>query len=169
MTVSFLPKTLTLAHLANTRAILEGELKGHCFPRLAQIGVKVSRVMVEKLEFARGKKQRITITGQFSADVTLICQRCLGNLSQRLSVAVNLAHINDADEADELESPFEPLLCASEQLESEDLLEDELLLNVPLVAKHESDSCETNIKVDYEINAQERESINPFSKLKELC
>lgn len=169
MTVSFLPKILTLAHLANTRAILEGELKGHAFQRLGQIGVKVNAVMVEKLEFARDDKQRETITGRFQAEVVLQCQRCLGDLQQSLNIAVNLVHIHDAEEADELELPYEPLICETEQLETGDVLEDELLLNLPLVAKHDNDSCETNIKVDYEISAQERESSNPFSKLKELC
>ncbi len=77
------------------------------------------------------------------ANPTLICQRCLGSYVHSLHVegVVFLAR-NDAElERWESNDPLLDVIVAEENMDVRTLIEDELLLSLPVVPRHEDEDC----------------------------
>ena len=74
------------------------------------------------------------------ADVTLQCQRCLQPLPQRLDVDRRFRFVDDEDEAARLaEESDDDVLALARRFDLHALVEDELILALPLVPRH--DAC----------------------------
>ncbi len=83
------------------------------------------------------------ITGRLQTGIALICQRCLGPLQWPLDIAVSLALVRNETMADRLPEQYEPLLVADGLISVADLVEDELLLALPLIPQHDQiQKCE---------------------------
>ena len=72
-----------------------------------------------------------------SITLCLICQRCLAAMEQPLQVDRSFRFVASEQTADSLDlQSEEDLLCASPQFDALTLIEDELILALPLVARH---------------------------------
>lgn len=115
---------------------LRGSLTLDKLPRLAQM-----QGSTEGLEYClRGSTAsngkaclRISVKG----DVQLICQRCLGSLQVPLEVEVELQLAGDAREIAQAEDDIDRVL-ASTEMDVAQLVEDEVILALPMVPRHES-------------------------------
>mgnify|MGYP001794945366 CR=1 FL=1 len=81
-----------------------------------------------------------------AGNVNLICQRCLGKLVYPLSVQTNLLLLTDnagaaTDEIDDLDG-----VPATAQTDVWSLVEDEVLLAIPLAPRHTEDECSPAVK-----------------------
>ena len=76
------------------------------------------------------------LRGTLHAEVDLLCQRCLASLRWPLAVPVQLGLVRSEAEASRLPDPYEPLLVTGPWLMLADVVEDELLLALPQVARH---------------------------------
>jgi uncharacterized protein len=100
-----------------------------------------------------------------SGDLKLVCQRCLGSLDFRLDaerefelVAQGVALSDPAEEADDVEQIY-----ADPRLDVIGLIEDEVILSLPMVASHEPDGCQAVTAGDSGTGKD-----SPFSKLAAL-
>ena len=125
------------------------------------------------LRFGRHGKLR-TVSGALSAELTVTCQRCLQAMPYLLQTQLNLAMIKDDAQAEALPDEFEPLLLADEEMNLPEVIEDELLLALPLVLVHEhdcSDFMQQQAKQqiqDAAKAAEQKVKNNPFAVLKDL-
>ena len=105
-----------------------------------------------------------------AASLPLTCQRCLGPVEQALAVdrwfrfveTEALAEAQD-DEAEE------DVLVTSRQFNLAGLIEDELLMALPLVPRH--DTCPAGLKMavaDPDFDEQVTEKVHPFAALAKL-
>lgn len=94
-----------------------------------------------------------------SGELRLVCQRCLGQLVFPLSVDVELALTEDPREIEQTEDEVDRVL-ASRAMNVAQLVEDEVLLALPMVPRHER--CSVEIPAERDLNA------SPFSVLTEL-
>ncbi|HEY8084919.1 MAG TPA: DUF177 domain-containing protein [Methylophilaceae bacterium] len=103
---------------------------------------------------------RLVITGQLS----LICQRCLGEMNYSLNHTANFEVVaNEANVPDDLSDEDEiDYLVGDTELDVEQLIGQELLLGLPLAPKHENALCSSATEVDTD------EKPNPFSVLQGL-
>lgn len=85
------------------------------------------------------------IAGCVRTEVALVCQRCLGPLQWPLDIAVRLGLVHNEAGADRLPDEYEPLLVLEGLIRIADLVEDELLLALPLIPRHDAmQECEAN-------------------------
>lgn len=99
--------------------------------------------------------------GRIEAELSLQCQACLGALAYRVDSATAVGFVSSLDEAALLPEPFEPVLLEDPRaLRLADLIEDELLLSLPQVPRHEV--CEA---VGRGENAAEAVGRRPFAGL----
>lgn len=145
MQISLFPHKLNLWQLAAEHGRLEGVLTLAVLPRLAAVLSRSDvNVTVALAAGVDGQGVRF-IKGELHAEIELICQRCLGLLRLPLNVMVNLGLVHNEAEADRLPEEYEPLLIPEGGVVITDLVEDELLLALPQIPRHDNPrECEAN-------------------------
>lgn len=110
------------------------------FPRLAHEftqGALFCRV-VGRTDQRGGLSLRLTIRGE----VELTCQRCLGGLQQAVEIERVLHLARNETELERLDAlPDSDAILVGETLSLIDLVEDEVLLSLPLAAMHAEGEC----------------------------
>lgn len=111
------------------------------------------------------------IQGHIRAELHLKCQRCLQAVQYSVDSDFRLGMVQNEEQMDRLPDEFEPYLVEDDNNYLADILEDELLLAMPLVAMHDFDCSEHVNEYD---SGQEDEvkpsdaKENPFAALKDL-
>ncbi len=145
MQIPVLPDRINPWQLAAESGRLDGELKLAALPRLAALLEHASGEVKVALAAGVDEQGLRFIEGTLQTEVDLVCQRCLGPLRLPLKVAVNLALVRADAESARLPDQREPLLAAEADLAVADLVEDELLLALPQIPRHQNArECEAN-------------------------
>jgi uncharacterized protein len=139
------PTRLDVVALASAGGRLEGEWPQQALPRLCQDALPGASPPV--LWAAQGRLRRVSagdpqIRLHLQARTTLqmSCQRCLQPVAVPLDVDTELRFVNDEAAAEKLdEDSEEDVLALPGALDLRSLIEDELILALPLVPRH--DSC----------------------------
>ena len=120
----------------------DGEVPLASMPRLqdrievASTGSAGSKVARARLSF--GKEHGANVARILvAAEVPLRCERCMGLLSWPVKTAATLVLVADLSSADAAPAGLEPVLAEQGRVVLRDLVEEELLLALPLVARHE--------------------------------
>ncbi len=149
---------------------IDGRLSLARLPRfvncLADDRGSVSVVLNFTLDDAR---QRL-ISGHLQAQVHVICQRCLTPLAIELTDDIKLALLKDEEAAKRLAPALDPWFCEDHKLNLAELVEEQLILCLPLASYHDSGEC---ISRKNYVSGESNESAtnlaeNPFSVLKSL-
>ena len=105
---------------------------------------------------------------QAQTSVTLQCQRCLQAMDQPLQVDRRFRFVRTEAEAERLdEVSEEDVLVLSPKIDAMELLEDELILVLPLVPRHES-VCPNPLPLPSDELDLEEPAPNPFAALAAL-
>lgn len=173
-----LPFTIDVFKLASQGSSLSGQFAAKHLPRLAEATLEIGEAVNAELQFFVGEQGLVEVTGLVCGEVTLTCQRCLGAVRKTLSSEFALAVIRD--EADVVGVPrhLDPWLVDTQAGDLRAMLEDELLLTLPIVALHEREHCEPDAAYslgadDPEGGAEAKQSAagrrpNPFQVLEQL-
>ena len=154
------------------------------FPRLAALiapGVIEGDCVDIKLEFSK-VADCVVLRGRLAAQLGLQCQRCLQQVEYRIDHDIGLALIDSEAQVSMLPAGLEPILledCRAEgvargegsdmTLKLAPLLEDELMLQVPLVPMHaEESSCCAPLGANLEATTAHETPVHPFAALAEL-
>ncbi len=108
---------------------------------------------------------------QLSAQTTvwLTCQRCLQPFEHRLDVHQRLRFARDEAEAEALDAETEDdVLALRRWFDLRELVEDELILALPLVPRHEVCAQPLPMPADAAIEDVEPTKANPFAQLQSL-
>ena len=172
---AFEPRRLDLAAFAEAEATLEGESPLLDFPRLTASVLPVADTPAPTVAWQAGGSQRKMTGGapevqiHLLADtvVTLECQRCLQPLTAPLAVDRRFRFAASEDEAARLdEDSDEDVLVLSHAFDLLALLEDELILALPLVPRHEV--CPDPLPLADDDGAEGEAAANPFAALAAL-
>lgn len=166
-----LPDFLEVTRLARQGAELAGKIQLARMPRLlASLESSDGQADVH-LHFGVDEQGLAYVRGRVDADVRMVCQRCLQPLTLRVGADITLALVmNDAQAAD-LPDEYEPLVVEEGRVATTELVEDELLLALPIVPLHERDQCPAAEWLEGQAPAPEpevRERSNPFAALSAL-
>lgn len=124
---------------------LEGSLALAALPRLVAELNRTDGVASVVLAAGIDRQGVRFIRGALQTGIELVCQRCLGPLRLALDVTVSLGLVRSEAEADRLPEDYEPLLVPEGTIHVADLVEDELLLALPQIPRHEDvGDCEAN-------------------------
>ncbi len=140
-------------------------------PRLAEVVLDCSQGEAE-LAFDRDGRKRVRLRGSVKATLTLACQCCLRPLQIPLESRLSLALVESLDEAERLPDHYDPLLLEEPRIRLLDIVEDELLLSLPQVPRHELDECVCDLPHETTQDPAGREEPagrnSPFAVLAEL-
>ncbi len=94
------------------------------------------------VEFGRAAGGINAVRGTLDTTLNLLCERCARPFDLPVHADWQLGAVSSLAEADRLPEGYEPLLVGEELTRLRDVLEDELLLALPLVPRHpESVNC----------------------------
>jgi uncharacterized protein len=154
--------------LARSAARVEREFEVAGFARLRDRLAEPTGTTSARAEFGlqgRWPVVRLAVT----ADVVLTCQRCLGRVRQTLSSVAQLVFADE--DAPELPDGHEAVGGDPRKLDLAALVEDELLLGLPIIPQHEAgEACELPGAAPGEAAAEAEapEMRRPFAGLKDL-
>ncbi len=166
-----LPNFIDPLLLADRNANIEGELPVNKLERIAGLLSNDDGNVSVKLFFGREGKLA-TIDGHISAVLALKCQRCLEPVEWPVSSEIKLGVVSTLERANNLPDGYEPLLLVEEgKIPLTSIVEDELLLTLPSIPKHQ-DGCAApdvpNNKPEPLPKTVRAATENPFSILADL-
>lgn len=166
MSTGPLPKQVNYRKLAQETGKLEGFIRLDQCERLAGSILETSGEVQVKLSFRKARKHRFLVVGKTDVVVRLECQNCLTPLEFQLQVDVRYFIVNDADV--EIPEGEDSLVCEGEMIRPVDIIEDELILGLPMVSRHSDGDCpESHIHIN-ENSPVEGATHKPFAALAEL-
>jgi uncharacterized protein len=154
--------------LAGRAATLERRVGLSQLPRLVEAGALEGTQMHVRLEFGTFEG-RPTVAVRAEGEVFLACQRCMKPCACRVDETAMLVVV--AHDTDEVPGGYEPLLGDPERLSVAELIEEQLLLGLPLVPVHataaQCGAVAAALAADEdELAADEKQ--RPFANLREL-
>jgi len=164
-----LPETIKPQSLVDTGGSISGVIALAKMKRLASLLVNSEGLVETQLEFARDVQGNRLVHGVITTELPLICQRCLETVRYPVNVELSLALIANADQMDRLPESYDPLVLDSPSLSLTELVEDELLLALPIVAMHTQAECNANLaEIDDSETESSDEEPHPFAALAQL-
>ncbi|GBL03040.1 23S rRNA accumulation protein YceD [Glaciecola sp. KUL10] len=122
------------------------------------------------VKFEKDAQSLTYFHGNANAEVELLCQRCNKAYSDSIAVEFTFSPVQGEDEEAALPSAYEPVEVNDHgEVDLLQLVEDELILSLPIVALHAEEDC--NVGPDdmtFGKIEPEQERKNPFEVLKEL-
>ena len=169
-----LPARIDCLRLVRQGEHLQGILPPSRMPRLLDAVVDVGDTEVE-LEFGVDLGRIRYVSGRVKTRVSMPCQRCLEPMPIDIDARVNLGIVIAESQIEGLSAEYEPLLIGEDLIDPAALVEDELLLALPLAPRHEPQDCPAWEKVvagsvDSDTPSAETKSTrpNPFAVLASL-
>jgi len=174
-----LPQKLDPWRAVHLGAAFAGSATLAQLPRLAAAVVGADGPAQYALRFERDEARQAVALGQVSMAVRLICQRCLKDVVYRLESPIALALVRATTGADglglvqtpEVADHLDPLPLGEEPINPLDLIEDELLLALPLVPMHGVGECQAALSsgpTESVPATAAAERVNPFAVLATL-
>lgn len=171
MSKTELPERVDAYKLADQASVIEGTVAFGRMKRLSDLVVKDGAGFEARLEFERDEEKRRLVSGSVSGSVALECQRCLMPVHYELDSHFRLAIVYNDEMARALPGDIDPLMLLPDQsLELAEMIEEELLLSLPMYAAHEPGECQiqTEFKPESQEESPETEKDNPFKVLESL-
>lgn len=163
-----LPRLLEPRKLAQLSAVFKGIVPGNHLSRLVDATVAVTQFRTE-LYFAVGDGGEKLMRGKIEGSVSLQCQRCLEPMDYSLGAAFNLAVVWDEAQAKSLPKYLDPWIVEEQEGDLYLILEEELLLALPVVAYHQQDCIDSSLLSVGEVPSETSHGAdNPFDVLKKL-
>jgi uncharacterized protein len=125
---------------AHAGSVIERRFSASRLPRLSEAGITEPADARVTIRFS-AYEGRVALDGVLNGTITMICQRCMQPTAVDVEDRFRLLIVDD--EADPIvdEGGFESVVADPARLDLRWLAEEQLLLAVPLVAKHADDSC----------------------------
>jgi uncharacterized protein len=153
-----LPERVDPWRAADKRAAFAGRLPLSRLTRLRGLLFGTSGDVAYRLEFYRDEGWRAIVRGSIRATLYQECQRCLETVAHEADVRIALAVVTD--DSAEVPGQHDPLVVEEGFVHPLALIEDELLLDLPQIPRHDPDAC--SAAVDRPAGA---ERSNPFAVL----
>jgi len=161
-----LPDKIDPVRLAEARRTLQGELPVAAMTRLVDLLTDDRGTVHVDVQCGVDPEGIRYLRGSLSGEVGMQCQRCLENFRQPLKSEFALGVVAHESVAERLPEHYEPLVAGEEPVFLRDIVEDELILSLPIVPKHPEGQCPAGKGGDDDLAEAPRQ--NPFAALKSL-
>lgn len=155
--------------LADRGVTLQGEvlladLERLCDPLSDNVGT-----VQAKFVFERDERNAVVIHSDLSVEVKMVCQRCLELVTLPIHSESSYAVVKEGANTQSLPKGYDVLELGEDPLDLQALVEEELLLALPIVPAHQPEECQQPAGAD-EPGPSEDEVTrsNPFSVLAQL-
>lgn len=145
------------------------------FPKdlLIRLGESVGHVLSDAqvtLSLYVDPQKLVVIKGTATVDVELDCQRCSNSFTQTLDCIFCFSPVSNMNQVDDLPEIYDPIETKFGEVNLLDMIEDEFIIELPLVPMHDAAHCEvsTQEQVFGELPEELAKKPNPFAVLANL-
>jgi len=147
---------------------LKGQLPVASLQRLCESLLDEEGTVIANLLFEVDTERRPRIVGNVSTDVSVVCQRCLQPMKLHVEDKIDLVLVTTDAQSKALPDRFDPWICGEdEQLSPADIIEEQLILAMPIVSMHErcvDVNKAQNLAIPNQIGSESARK-NPFAVL----
>lgn len=158
--------------LAKESKILTGALPLKQFTRAEDLLLEHEGVLNFSWSFSFNQHQQVFAELSLRAELKLECQRCQKPFKYSLKVHIPMKLVHSETEAEALPLALQPLYVDMEgRCHAFEVIEDELILNIPEFPKHEKKDCgldQNQAYYDTPSNGAKADTYKPFANLKLL-
>lgn len=140
-----LPLEIEPLLLTKRGATLQGKLALEQMTRLHELVVDTVGDVDVELSFDQGRFSPPSITGQIQTTLMVDCVRCGQAFAYQVNLRPHLRIVRSDEQAKELDFEQETLLLEDESVSLVKLVEDEILLSLPMLLRHEDNECHKEI------------------------
>ena len=164
-----LPKSVDARKLVQREQRLTGILPVNELPRLSATVESVDGEIRAELAFERDLQGHRTVSGKLHGTVELLCQRCLQAMPREVEAEIHWGIVWSEEQGKALPKDLDPVVQEGDELNLYEVLEDEILLNLPMVAYHDEE-CVARDRFHFGEDAEEADEQreNPFKVLEQL-
>lgn len=166
-----LPETVDVWRMVAAKRRFAGSAPLHRFARLRDSLANDDGEVRYELEFGRDETGVPFLELHARTSLPLICQRTLQAFPSPVSISQRLALIAREQDEAALSSGYEPLLVPTGELHLADVIEDELILALPVVPVAPGTESEDDVvwsSGDDETEVADAARANPFAELRRL-
>lgn len=167
MSDKFIPEHIDPFRYAEQGLHLTGIVKIEDLQRLSSNVSANNDVIKADLQFGVDEQEMTFLKGHLETKLTLQCQRCMRPFTYEIISDFVLGIVNTLDEANALPERYEPALAKEGNLALRELIEDEVILNLPIIPRHEPEDCEVKLPLA-DSGWEQGKGENPFHVLKSL-
>lgn len=162
-------KPLDVDRLSRGAAALDFAVELAQLPRLRTHAELLGGSVHGQVRFAR-ESGRPVAEVVLEGAAELRCQRCMRPMRLPLSARVQVALLSSEAEASALSDGFEPVLAPGGRISLAELLEEEVLLSLPIVPMHVQDGRCPPLEAEHAVGEAAAEAVTqrPFASLGEL-
>ncbi|MFI3256305.1 MAG: YceD family protein [Psittacicella sp.] len=156
---------INLKKEVNRQALYNGFISSSNFPRLIDTVLKINSDLSTSIEFSKDEVDNYIINLKIDADVTLMCQRCCEDYVYH--IRIEQLYMGKRNNYNFIDPNYEEITPDENgDIDILSLIEDELLLALPIIPMHLQNDC--SIKDDTQSFGQIEEKENPFAILNKL-
>lgn len=166
-----IPVSIDPVRAAQSRSNYQGVVPGRQLKRLNELCAGDCSDVTVSLECGVDLQGIVYLKGKAVTELTLTCQRCMTLFTTEVTVDFCFSPCRTPAEIDELPDAYDPIECNEiGEIRLHQLIEDELIIAVPLIPMHEDANCSQGSKdiVVGEIEPAQEERPNPFAVLEKL-
>lgn len=162
-----LPDFVDVDRAAAAGRVYSGSLPLAQFTRLEGLLVDAEGVVTYRLQFERNALGQKQVRVDAQAALPLLCQASLERFEHPVQVQATLGFVTDEEQEAALPEGVEPCLIEDGRVDPRALIEDELVLMVPVVARNPGAPVHRLSSLPPEAEAVEQKA-NPFAALASL-
>ena len=163
-----LPLKVDPFRFADNAYSLSGTLSIKDMPRLSSsLASNEGEVKVDML-FGVDEEGIRYLKGELKTSLMLTCQRCLEAFNYEIISNFMLGIVHTEKEADQLPERCEPLLVPDLSLILSEMIEEELIIGLPIVPMHPIDTCKAKQPLEFYSKDAVAKKDNPFKIIESL-
>lgn len=174
MKLTKIPQRISPDRLADQQVCYTETLKLSQFKQLITLLLKQddNTPIDVQMQFDRDQNNRIIIHLQVKTALLLTCQSSLKNYTESFEINTLLTPITHDSEAELLPDNYDPILLEDRQLDLFNMIEEELILALPMIPKksNHSDCVQADNSIEYRDfqGSDQANHTNPFKGLDDL-
>lgn len=164
-----LPEHIDPLHLADAAVQLAGDLPVARLQRLKAMLASEDGSVQVTAGFGVDEQGRRVLELKVTANLEMTCQRCMGRVAVPVAVEATLELVPEESADHAASERYEPLFVSRDRMSLAEIVEDELLLQLPMIPRHEDGDAACLPAAGNE-DGQERDAAreNPFAVLATL-
>lgn len=173
MAEALIPKRIDAVKLVKVNQSFNAAIDQNNLTRLNEAVVRCLEPVTCEVEFLQAADKQRLMRGKCHTSVVMNCQRCLGEVTYPIDSEFEIGLVFNDEQASQLPRTLEPVeLDENGQLDLWTVLEDEVLLALPMFPMHAENECQAEVITVSEPEAETTNSSderpNPFAALAKL-